>query len=131
MILAVDASAIVALALGEAEADVIDTCLQSASEAYVTPVNVIEAGLALVLRRGHMTSAQLADWLASQGVRQRNIDGFAALAAYLTYGKGVHRAGLNLGDCFAYALAKELGAPLLYKGDDFIWTDVTPALQPT
>jgi ribonuclease VapC len=46
-------------------------------------------------------------------------------------GRGVHRAGLNLGDCFAYALAKQLDAPLLYKGNDFALTDVRSALQPT
>jgi ribonuclease VapC len=131
MIVAVDASAIVALALGEPEANAVDSCLQGAAEAYITPVNLIEAGLALVLRRGHMTSPQLQEWLRSQRVQQRHIDGFAALSVYLVYGKGIHRAGLNLGDCFAYALAKELDAPLLYKGSDFSWTDIRPALQPT
>ena len=57
--------------------------------------------------------------------------GAAALRAYLQYGKGVHRAGLNLGDCYAYALAKAMDAPLLYKGEDFVFTDIRPALQPT
>ena len=59
------------------------------------------------------------------------VAGDAALRAYLAFGRGVHRAGLNLGDCFAYALAKQLDAPLLYKGDDFSVTDIRPALQPT
>lgn len=48
--------------------------------------------------------------------------------AYRTYGKGNHPARLNFGDCFAYALAKATGEPLLFKGDDFRHTDVTPAL---
>jgi ribonuclease VapC len=52
----------------------------------------------------------------------------AALDAYLRFGKGRHPARLNLGDCFAYALAKALDAPLLYKGDDFALTDVRSAL---
>ncbi len=48
--------------------------------------------------------------------------------AYLKYGKGNHRARLNFGDCFAYALAKETGQRLLFKGNDFTHTDITPAI---
>lgn len=51
-------------------------------------------------------------------------------AAYGRYGKGVHPAGLNFGDCFAYALAKQRGEPLLFKGDDFSRTDVATVLRP-
>jgi ribonuclease VapC len=47
-----------------------------------------------------------------------------ARQAYCDFGKGRHRAGLNFGDCFAYALAKEKGQPLLFKGDDFCHTDI-------
>ncbi|MGC2710288.1 MAG: type II toxin-antitoxin system VapC family toxin, partial [Candidatus Sulfotelmatobacter sp.] len=50
-----------------------------------------------------------------------------AREAYRDFGKGRHRAGLNFGDCFAYALAKEKGKPLLFKGDDFCHTDIEPA----
>ncbi len=46
--------------------------------------------------------------------------------AYLRYGKGMNVAGLNYGDCFSYALAKDSGEPLLFKGDDFTHTDITP-----
>ena len=48
--------------------------------------------------------------------------------AYRRFGKGHHKACLNFGDCFSYALAKETGFPLLFKGNDFIHTDVIPAL---
>jgi ribonuclease VapC len=48
--------------------------------------------------------------------------------AYIDFGKGNHPAGLNFGDCFAYALAKATGEPLLFKGDDFARTDIPPAL---
>ena len=54
----------------------------------------------------------------------------AAAAAYRIWGKGFAPAALNFGDCFAYALAKELSAPLLFVGNDFTQTDVTPALPP-
>jgi ribonuclease VapC len=50
-------------------------------------------------------------------------------AAYTTWGRGVHRASLNFGDCFAYALAKEYGCPLLHVGDDFTATDIPPAVS--
>ncbi len=53
-----------------------------------------------------------------------------AREAWRVFGKGRHPAGLNLGDCFAYALAKERGEPLLFKGGDFARTDITPALPP-
>lgn len=53
-----------------------------------------------------------------------------AFAAYRRFGKGTgHAAALNYGDCFSYALAKHLGAPLLFKGDDFSWTDVRAATE--
>lgn len=52
----------------------------------------------------------------------------AAARAYRKYGKGWHPAGLNFGDCFAYALAEELECPLLYVGDDFARTDIKAAL---
>jgi ribonuclease VapC len=55
----------------------------------------------------------------------------AARKAYLRFGRGSrHSAGLNMGDCFAYALAKTRNLPLLFKGDDFIHTDIEPALKP-
>jgi ribonuclease VapC len=131
VIIAVDASALVAIALGEPEALAIDACLQAASAAYIAPVNVVEAGLALVLRNGHFTRAQFGEWLEALRLEERDVPGRSALSTYLTYGRGVHPAGLNLGDCFAYALARQLDAPLLYKGRDFIHTDVHSALQPT
>jgi ribonuclease VapC len=49
--------------------------------------------------------------------------------AFRRFGRGRHPAGLNFGDCLAYALAKHLGEPLLFKGDDFTRTDITPALR--
>jgi ribonuclease VapC len=56
-------------------------------------------------------------------------DALAAREAYFKYGKGYHAAGLNLADCFAYALAKTRNEPLLFKGDDFSKTDIVPACR--
>jgi ribonuclease VapC len=57
-------------------------------------------------------------------------DALAARDAYFRFGRGYHRAGLNLADCFVYALAKSRGVPLLFKGDDFAETDIVPAWRP-
>ena len=54
----------------------------------------------------------------------------SARDAYLQFGKGHHPAGLNLADCFSYSLAKSLNEPLLFKGTDFLKTDIVPAWRP-
>jgi ribonuclease VapC len=129
--LVIDASAIVALGMNEPERNAIEAVLTEADEICAAPINVTEAGIVLVLRFGRFTAAEYGRWLSEINVDETPVDAAAALHAYLLFGKGVHRAGLNLGDCFAYALAKQLDAPLLYKGRDFIFTDVRSALQPT
>ena len=89
--------------------------------------------MVLIGRGVFINQPEFDQWLARVGVEvstDLDLSG-AALAAYLLFGKGRHPARLNLGDCFAYALAKSLGAPLLFKGNDFTQTDVTSALQPT
>ena len=131
MIVAVDASAVVAIGLDEPERAAYLGVLERSEQAFIAPVNVLEAGLAIVLRQRLMGLDEYAGWLTRLGLAELPVSGGAALRAYLLFGKGVHRAGLNLGDCFAYALAKQLDAPLLYKGDDFAVTDIRPALQPT
>ena len=131
MILAVDASAIVAIGLDEPERADFVRVLESAERAFVAPINIVEAGLAIVLRQRLMGLDDYARWLQRLGITEQPVSGDAALEAYLLFGRGVHRAHLNLGDCFAYALAKQLDAPLLFKGDDFGVTDVRRALQPT
>ncbi len=130
MRIVVDASALVAIANREADAASLETVLAN-SEPWASSINLVEAGLILVRRDGRFTSEQFHEWLGDFFIGELEVRATDALAAYLQYGKGVHRAGLNLGDCFAYALAKSLDAPLLYKGDDFALTDVRPALQPT
>jgi ribonuclease VapC len=131
VIIAVDASALVVIALQEPERDSFARLMGGVEAAFATPVNILEAGLAIVLRQRLFNLDEYAGWLATLKVIEQDVPGDAALRAYLTFGRGVHRAGLNLGDCFAYALAKQLNAPLLYKGDDFVLTDIRPAIQPT
>ena len=125
----VDASALVAIALGEPEQAAFQDALERAGSARLSPINYVETGI--ILQRSGVVSgaAALNAWLADHGVTQAEADlGGPALSAYLRFGKGFHPARLNLADCFAYALAKHLDAPLLYKGDDFAQTDIRSAL---
>ena len=128
----VDASALVAIGDDEPDRSALLAVL-TANEAVIASINYVETGIILIGRRRLANQRDLDRWLADLGVKVRPTDDLAGLAlrAYLDYGRGYHRARLNLADCFAYALAKQLDAPLLYKGDDFIFTDVRRALQPT
>ena len=91
-------------------------------------MNVYESGIVIGTRRGRERIAQLTAFINEMSIEiipfvEPYISG--ALDAYMRYGKGVDpKARLNLGDCAAYALAKAVNAPLLFKGDDFVATDV-------
>ncbi len=103
----------------------------AADQAAVPAPNYLETCMVLA---GRKTEAAL-DWLDSY-IRESNISilpftadhALVARQAFLRYGKGRHKAGLNFGDCIAYAAAKLEGMPLLFKGDDFSLTDIEPAL---
>ena len=129
----VDASALVAIGDLEPEASAFLAALARAERALISPINAAETGLVLI-GRGRLESIDhLSDWIAGMAIEVSNqpMSHHEALTAYLRYGKGYHPARLNLGDCFAYALARLLDAPLLYKGDDFAQTDIRSAFQPT
>ena len=130
MTLVVDTSALVAIALDEAECDAFIDALEKADEAMMSPMTYVELGIVLLGRDLILSRDDLDDWLGMYRVTiaKSPVIDTAALDAYLRYGKGRHPARLNLSDCFAYALAKTLDAPLLYKGDDFSRTDVRSAL---
>ena len=126
----VDASALVAIAEREPEWEAFLDALNRVDVSYVSAVNFLETGVVLI-RRGHFADEiELTDWLINLGVKRReDVElGLAALSAYRRFGKGFHPARLNFADCFAYALAKELDLPLLYKGDDFAKTDIRSAV---
>ena len=131
--IAVDASALIAIALVEPEESAFLDILRLADGALIAPVNYVEVGVILKRRRFIETRAQFDGWLEMQRVELDERQPLASLAldAYHRFGKGLHPARFNLADCFAYALAKHLDAPLLYKGDDFSKTDIRSALQPT
>ncbi len=126
----VDASALVAIAQAEPEEVAFLAVLQESDRAWLSPINYVETGLILARRKIIPDQPRLERWLASVNVRVSEDAELAvsALDAYLRYGKGFHPARLNLADCFAYALAKQLDLPLLYKGDDFAKTDIRSAI---
>lgn len=132
----VDASAIVAILTEEPEADRLANLLETANSALTSPFAVFEATLAICRKkRVDVETAErgVREFLETARVELVPItarDAETALEAHSRYGKGRgHPAKLNLGDCFAYALAKNHRTSLLFKGDDFDQTDVRPAAR--
>jgi ribonuclease VapC len=128
-----DASAIVAILIEESDAASLAKRIEQSAQPYTSPIAVYEA-VAGVARRLNVTipaaEASLDRFLASARVRVVPITaemGRAALSAFDRYGRGRHPAALNMGDCFAYACARQLDLPLLFKGDDFPLTDIMVA----
>jgi ribonuclease VapC len=132
-VIVVDASALVAIADLEDDSRRYLEAIERATAASISAINAVEAGIVLISRRRIRDIEEFDRWLSDLRIQvdTARTSHAAALAAYLRFGRGYHPARLNLADCFAYALAKSLDAPLLYKGDDFRQTDVTPAIQPT
>jgi ribonuclease VapC len=127
----VDASAIVAILTREAEADALTNRLDGTPGCITSPIAVFEATLAICRKRQASVAeartdvGEFLDITRISLVAVAAADGDTALAAFARYGKGRgHPAQLNLGDCFAYAMAKNHGVSLLFKGDDFVQTDI-------
>jgi ribonuclease VapC len=123
----VDTSAVVAIVLGEEDAERHAQALQHAAGARMSAVNVVEAAIVVEARQGPDAARDLALLLETTRVEIEPFAGedvSSAVAAWRRFGKGRHPAGLNLGDCFAYALARASDEPLLFKGEDFRQTDI-------
>jgi ribonuclease VapC len=126
----VDTSAIVAILGAEGDARLFAEAIAEALERRVSAATYVEAGIVLDSRRDVALSRSLDDFIRNtriivEPVTAEQAD--LAREAYRDFGKGRHQAGLNFGDCFAYALAKNKGEPLLFKGHDFRKTDVEVA----
>jgi len=122
-----DSSAIVAILRAEPEAARFATAILSAGARRVSAVSYVEAAIVIDSSRDAVASRRFDDFFRVSGVAVEIVtpkQAEVARQAYRDFGKGRHRAGLNFGDCFAYALAKEMDEPLLFKGDDFLHTDV-------
>ena len=123
----VDTSALMAVVLDEAAADRVSAGLEGASEIAVSAVTMAEALIVAGLRGLGPEMQRLIEGLGTEVVAVTPADAVRVAAVYRRWGKGIHPAGLNFGDCFSYALAQARACPLLYVGDDFSQTDVQRA----
>ena len=131
MALVVDTSAVVCIAIGEADAEAYVVALSAVTTKLLPAPAYLECAMVLSGRLGVASTTRLAEVLTTAGI---TIEPFTqemaqlAITAFHTYGKGRHKASLNFGDCFVYSAVKVLGLPLLYKGNDFAQTDISSAL---
>ena len=127
----VDTSALIAILLGEPEAESLKAALSEAVEPSISAVSLFEARMVMTARLGPAGREALDAIIVELAITVLPFDAkhaSVATDAFLAYGKGRHPAGLNFGDCCAYALAQATGRPLLFKGDDFAQTDIASAL---
>lgn len=123
----IDTSALLAVFLGEAERPRFLESITQAETRRISAANALETGIVLEARRGEAAGREFDLFLHQAKVDIIPVDAEQieiARVAWRKYGKGRHPAALNFGDCFAYALAKVLGEPLLAKGSDFARTDI-------
>ena len=127
----IDSSALIAILAKEEERGPFIKLIEAAAVRLIAAPTLLETCMVLLGREGEVAVQAARDFCKKGEVQivpfdQSHLD--IAIDAFRRYGKGRHRAGLNYGDCFAYALAKATGEPLLFKGDDFAHTDVKRAL---
>ncbi len=128
----IDTSALMALLLQESDAEALLDAATRATVVHLSAASRLELGLVAESERHGIEATEVEQLLLALRVEVMPFDQHQlhwALEGWRRYGKGRHRAGLNLGDCFSYGLARALNAPLLFKGDDFAATDVATALS--
>jgi ribonuclease VapC len=129
----VDSSAIIAVLRDETDALSFAKALARADQRRVSAVNYVEAAAVIDGSRDPIASRRFDDFIREAEIEIAPVTATQARIAreaYRDFGKGSgHRAKLNLGDCFAYALARETAEPLLFKGTDFGNTDLASALE--
>ena len=127
----IDTSALLAILKGEPEAEAMVAALSLPGPRWMSTATLLETRLVIERHLGEPGQAELERLLAIVAITPVPLDEAHvhwALVGWRHYGKGRHRAALNLGDCFSYGLARALGAPLLFKGDDFAATDLQRVL---
>jgi ribonuclease VapC len=126
----VDTSALTAIFFGEPEAANFSRIILEAQQCRISVANFLELCMVVERQMGTDGGRQIDIFLRRAGIAIEPItveQGHVARQAFLDFGKGRHPAGLNFGDCFAYALAKTAGEHLLFKGRDFSQTDIVAA----
>jgi ribonuclease VapC len=127
----VDTSAIMAILQKEPEAPAFGAALTEGARIAISAATLVELCVVAESRAGAAVWAEVEALMADAAIEVAPFTAEQAALAregWRRFGKGRHPAGLNLGDCFAYALAQERGEPLLFKGGDFALTDVRRAL---
>ncbi len=128
----VDTSAVVAVLLGEPETAYFVRALADAPKKTISAFNALECAIVIEAKKGEAGGRELDLLLHRAQIEIIVLNGDQvelARTAWRKYGKGNHSAGLNIGDCCAYALAKYSGEPLLFKGKDFSQTDIQAVLD--
>ncbi len=128
----IDTSAVLAILLGEPDARLYAEAIAASAQNRMGAPTLFEAKMVAEGRAGPHGRQRLVEFLAESAMEilpftPRHAD--LAEVAWRQFGKRRHRANLNYGDCMAYAIAAAAGEPLLFKGDDFIHTDIDPALK--
>jgi ribonuclease VapC len=123
----VDTSALLAILYQEEDAEWFVQAIVSAPICRMSAANFLEAAINIDTNGDPEASRQLDNFIRKASIEIAAItseQAQIARQAYQDFGKGRHKAGLNFGDCFAYALARATGEPLLFKGNDFVDTDL-------
>jgi ribonuclease VapC len=129
-LIVVDTSALIAILLDEPERRTLIDVIVDYGDPCVSATTYLEASMVMEAYSGIHGGRDIDDLIEDVGIRIIPVDqaqARIAREAFRRFGKGRHRAKLNFGDCFVYALAKALDAPLLFKGNDFVLTDVKHA----
>jgi ribonuclease VapC len=129
----IDSSAIIAILLKEPDARWVETTILKQPLRYMSAVSIVECSIVLDSRHGNKASGELDDLITRMEIEVVPVSveqAEAARHAFRDYGRGRHKAGLNFGDCFSYALSKVSGEALLYKGNDFALTDLATTSPP-
>ncbi|MGB0513353.1 MAG: type II toxin-antitoxin system VapC family toxin [Wenzhouxiangellaceae bacterium] len=128
----IDTSALVSIFFGEPEQETFVRTIHAAEDCRISVVNHLELFMVIEHRGGAEQSRQVDHFLDRARISIEPVtleQGQIARQAFLDFGKGRHPAGLNFGDCFAYALARISDRPLLYKGQDFARTDIAASVS--
>ena len=126
----VDSSAILAILFNEDDAESYARAITDADACRISAANFVEVAIVVEAQTKATGSRQFDAFFRRAGIIIEPVteeQAYIARQAYTDFGKGRHKAGLNFGDCFAYALAKATGEPLLFKGEDFRKTDIASA----
>ncbi len=128
----IDTSALIAILRAEDDASEIALAIETAQARKISAASYLETAVVIDASRDPIASRRFDELVDAAELRVEPVthdQARIARDAYRDFGKGSgHKAGLNFGDCFAYALAKSTGEALLFKGSDFSHTDITPAL---